>query len=115
FRFEFIPSNSAAFSPRLFETPHDEPRKGEVGFRRIRRRAFLVADLDATLRTLERVFGWEPAHPVREEASRGYRFAVMSLNHPHGAALMLVQPTDPDGLAGRTLATQGPGPWAIFV
>jgi hypothetical protein len=115
FRFEFIPSNSSAFSPRLFETPQDEPRKGEVGFRRIRRRAFLVADLDAALSTLERVFGWEPAHPVREEPSRGYRFAVMSLNHPHGAALMLVQPTDAHGVAGRALATQGPGPWAIVV
>src|SRR5690606_22405395 len=45
FRFEFIPSNSQAFSPRLFEAPQDEPRKGEVGFRRIRRRSFLVADL----------------------------------------------------------------------
>lgn len=115
FVFEFIPSNSSAFGPKLFERPHDEPRPGATGFRRIRRRAFLVADLDAKLRKLEDVFGWTPARPVRDEPSRGYRFATMAANHAHGAALRLVEPTDPDSLAGRTLADQGEGPWAITI
>ena len=115
FVFEFIPSDSPAFGPRLFERPTDEPRPGQAGFRRILRRDFLVADLDAKLRRLEDVFGWTPAGPVRDEPSRGYRFATMAANHAHGATLGLVQPTDPDSLAGRTLAEQGEGPWAITI
>lgn len=113
FVFEFIPSGSSAFPPKLFETPNDAPRPGETGFRRIRSRAFLVADLDAKLRKLETTFGWEPAHPVREEPGRGYRFVTMAANHGHGAALRIVQPTEPDSAAGRALADEGPGPWAI--
>jgi len=115
FRFEFLPSNSSAFSPKLFQRPEDEPRPGEAGFRRIRHRAFLVGDIDASLATLERVFGWEPAHAVTDEPSRGYRFVDMSANHGHGATLRLVQATDPDSAAGRTFAAEGPGAWTITV
>ena len=115
FRFEFIPSNSVAFSPKLFETPTDTPRPGETGFRRIRHRAFLTADIDATLRGLAENFGWEPGHPVREETDRGYRYVDMSANHAHGAALRLVQAVDPDSAAGRDFAAQGPGPYTITI
>lgn len=115
FRFEFIPSNSVAFSPKLFVKPVDEPRPGEAGFRRIRHRAFLVADLDASLRSLETKFGWAPAGPVQAEAARGYRFADMDRNHDHGAGLRLVQATDPDSAAGRDFAAQGAGPYTITI
>ena len=115
FRFEFIPSNSSAFAPKLFETPTDTPRPGETGFRRIRHRAFLVSDIDATLRGLEENFGWEPTGPVRDEPSRGYRFADMSANHAHGAGLRLVQPTNPDTAVAADLASQGPGPYTITI
>ncbi len=115
FRFEFIPSNSVAFSPKLFETPTDTPRPGETGFRRIRHRAFLVADLDASLRALETKFGWSPAGAVRDEPGRGYRFADMSANHGHGAGLRLVQAADPDSATGRDFAAQGPGPYTITI
>jgi hypothetical protein len=113
FRFEFIPSDSPAFSAKLFQPPVDEPRPGELGLRRIRSRAFLVADINATLRRLEAVFDWAPAHPVRDEAQRGYRFVDMSANHAHGAALRLIQPVDADTPTGRDFAAQGPGPYAI--
>ena len=61
--FEFIPSVSSAFSPKLFQAVVDEPRPGETGFRRIRSRAFLTAELDADLRHLETVFGWRRPTP----------------------------------------------------
>ncbi len=115
FRFEFIPSNSVAFSPKLFETPVDVPRPGETGFRRIRHRAFLVADLEASLRSFEDKFGWTPAGAVKVEPGRGYRFADMSTNHGHGAGLRLVQATDPDSAAGRDFAAQGAGPYTITI
>jgi hypothetical protein len=113
--FEFIPSDSSAFSPKLFQPVVDEPRPGETGFRRIRSRAFLTADLDADLRHLETVFGWSPAHAVRDEPERGYRYADMSANHAHGATLRLVQATNPDGKAGRDFAAQGAGPYTITI
>jgi hypothetical protein len=115
FRFEFIPSQSEAFTPKLFQHPVDEPRPGQAGFRRIKHRAFLVEDLDASLRKLDATFGWEPAGPVRDEPGRGYRFALMSANFAHGAVLKLVQPTDPDAGAARDLEAQGPGPYTIGI
>jgi hypothetical protein len=115
FRFEFIPSQSSAFAPRLFLPPQDQPRPGEAGFRRIRSRAFLVSDIDASLRHLERLFGWEPAFPVWDEPGLGYRFVDMSANHGHGATLRLVAPTDPDSRAGRDLVRHGPGPYVITI
>ena len=113
FVFEFIPSNSSAFAPGLFAAPQDEPKLGQAGYRRIVHRSFVVADLDAKLRLLADVLGWLPAHEVRDEPSRGYRFVTMTANHAHGAALRIVQPTSADSTAGRTLASQGEGPWAI--
>jgi hypothetical protein len=115
FRFEFIPSNSSAFSPKLFQTPVDTPQPKDAGLRRILGRSFLVADIDQTLRRLEALFGWTPGGPVREEKTRGYRCVEMSRNHAHGAALRLVQPFDPDSLVGRDFAAQGPGPYAITI
>ena len=115
FRFEFIPSDSEAFTPKLFQTPVNEPRPGQTGFRRIKHRAFLVADIDATLRQLETAFGWASAGPVQSEPGRGYRFVDMSANYTHGAVLRLVQPTDPDGRAGRDLRAEGPGPYTIGI
>lgn len=115
FRFEFIPSDSSAFAPKLFVKPVDEPRLGETGFRRIRHRAFLVADIDAMLHGLAENFGWEPAHAVRDEPGRGYRYVDMSANHGHGAGLRLVQATDPDSAAGRDFAAQGQGPYTITI
>jgi hypothetical protein len=114
-RFEFIPSNSAAFSPELFRAPADKPQPGDAGLRRIRFRSFLVRDLSETLRRLEAVFGWTPDGPVREEAARGYRFAEMSANHLHGAGLRIAEAFDPDTPVGRDFATQGPGPYAITI
>jgi hypothetical protein len=113
FRFEFIPSDSPAFPPKAFTRPLDEAKPGEVGMRRIRYRAFLVADLDASLRRLEAVFGWEPAHPVRSEPRHGLRFATMSANQPHGAHLRLIEAMDPDTAVGADYAAQGPGPYTI--
>jgi hypothetical protein len=115
FRFEFIPSDSEAFTPKLFQHPVDEPRPGETGFRRIKHRAFLVADIDASLRRLETLFGWDAAGAVRDEPGRGYRFVEMSANFTHGAVLKLVQPTDPDGRAARDLKAEGPGPYTIGI
>ena len=105
-RIEFIPSDSNAFSPKLFVTPVDEPRPGEVGYRRIIARDYGVADLDAALAHMDRVFGWDAAHGVRDVPERGYRYATMAANHAHGAALRLVE---------QTGGGAGPGPLAIVI
>jgi len=114
-RLEFVPSSAAALPPEAFRRPADRPQRGDAGLRRIRYRSFLVDDLSQTLRRLEAVLGWTPDGPVREEPSRGYRYAEMSLNHSHGAALRVAETFDPDLPVGRDYVTQGPGAYAITI
>jgi hypothetical protein len=113
---EIIPSDSPAFSPKLFTRPPPVPQDPAPGdMVRILSRAFLVADLDASLRKFERIFDWTPAGPVQDEPGLGYRTVAMSHNYAHGATLRLVQATDPDQPAGRDFARWGAGPHAIRI
>lgn len=112
FMFEFIPGEPPAFSAKQFAGGRDEnPVAG--AYERIHSRAFLVADLDQTLRHLERGFGWTPDQDVHEEA--GYRFAVMSANVAQGARLRLMEARDPDSEIGRDYAQWGKGPYTITI
>ena len=113
---EVIPSDSSAFSPKLFQTPPPEPVDPEAGqMIRILSRAFLVDDLDATLRILERNLLWEPSGTVVEDRGAGYRFALLSRDYAQGAALKLVEPLDPDRPEGAFLARWGPSPFTIRI
>jgi hypothetical protein len=110
---EFIPRGASTFSVQEIDPSPDIPRPGEAGIRRVAFRDFLVRDLDAALRDLQETFAWEPAHEIREEPERGYRFAPMSTNHPQGASLRLIQAIDPSSQTGKDFAGEGHGPYTI--
>jgi hypothetical protein len=112
-RLEFIPRGASKFSVADVDTSPDVPRPGQTGIRRVAFRDFLVPDLGAALRDLETTFGWEPAHDVREEPSRGYSFVEMSGNYPQGAQLRLIQPIDPASRAGQDAKGANPSPYTI--
>lgn len=113
---EVIPSDSVAFTPKLFQTPAPEPIDPHPGqMIRILSRAFIVDDLDSALRTIEANLLWEAAGPIIEDKKAGYRFAIMSRNYDQGATLKLVQPLDSDNAAGEYYKTWGGGPFTIRV
>jgi hypothetical protein len=112
---ELIPSNSVAFSPKLFVTPPPEPIAPSAGqMIRIIARDYLVADIDRTLRILADNLGWEPEGPVTR-STRGTHSVAMSRNYGHGAAVRLVQPSHDDGEHGAFFSRWGPGPYTIRI
>jgi hypothetical protein len=114
--FEFIPSDSAAFTPKLFQTPAPEPVDPTPGqMIRVLSRAFIVDDIDGALQTLSKNFLWEPEGSVIEDRSAGYRSVVMSRNFVQGAALKLVEPLDAENPVGEYAAKWGSGPFTIRV
>jgi hypothetical protein len=78
---------------------------------RIVAREYLVADLDTTLRALERNLGWLPTSITHED---GYRRAVLPFSVPRSAQLELLQPTGP-GRVGEAYDQLGPGAWTVRV
>jgi hypothetical protein len=113
---ELIPSDSAAFTPRLFQRPPPEPVDPSPGqMIRILSRAFIVDNVDETLRTLETNLLWEAAGPAVDDLEAGYRFAVLSRNYEQGATLKLVQPLDATGPVGRFHRQWGPAPFTIRI
>jgi hypothetical protein len=113
---EVIPSDSPAFPGNvLFETPPESPRVREGTMGRIVSRAFLVADLDETLRTLDRNLGWEPVDEIACEPESGTRRVSMSRNLAKGGALELIQPGAGESGEGRFMRRWGEGPYAIRI
>jgi hypothetical protein len=113
---ELIPSDSSAFSPKLFRRPPPEPVDPVAGqMIRILSRAFLVDDLDATLRTLERNLLWEPSGAIAEDRDAGYRYALLAHDYAQGATLKLIEPLDPDRPEAAFLARWGPSPFTIRI
>jgi hypothetical protein len=110
--FEAIPTQGLhlRIGPTDPAPPPPEPLKpGQMS--RIVAREQLVADIDATLRTLSRNLDFETAGPVAVDRADGCRRAVLAVTMPHGAYLELVQPTDLDSEAGRYFSRWGPGPY----
>lgn len=106
--------------------PSAELRLGEEGFHgwadvpagaapeamvRIAARRHLVADLEETLRVLDRTMRWKPAKVVNEP---GCRRAIMALSAPRSAQLDLVQPDGP-GRVQDAYDELGPGAWTIRI
>jgi hypothetical protein len=106
--------------------PSAELRLGEDGFHgladvpagaapeamvRIAARQHLVADLEETLRVLDRTMRWKPAHIVDEP---GCRRAIMAFSAPRSAQLELVQPAGP-GRVQDAYDELGPGAWTIRI
>jgi hypothetical protein len=113
---EVIPSDSAAFDPKLFQRPAPMPIDPEPGqMIRILERMFIVDDLEATARKLERNLRWEAGTPIVDDPEAGYRWALLSRNYEQGAALKLVEPLDTKAPAGAFRAKHGPGPYTIRV
>jgi glyoxalase/bleomycin resistance protein/dioxygenase superfamily protein len=102
--FEAIPTQGLHLSIAPDDPPPPPPEPiAEGGMARVLAREWLVADLDAALRTLSRNLDWEPAGAVTRQR------AVMEVTMRHGATLELLQPRA--GEAAEYLAAHGPGPY----
>jgi hypothetical protein len=92
--------------------PADIPGDAEpAAMVRITAREYLVENLDATLRILERNLRWKPVSVADEP---GCRRAVMPFSVPRSARLELVQPTR-TGRVADAYAQLGPGAWTIRI
>lgn len=110
--FEAIPTQGLLLriAPTDPAPPPPEPLlPGQMS--RIVAREHLVADIDATLRTLSRNLDFGTAGPVAMDRVDGCRRVVLAVTMQHGAHLELVQPMDPDSEAGRYFSRWGPGPY----
>ena len=115
-RVEVIPSDGPAFPGDLLTGPVPEPGSPAPGqMMRIVSRAFLVGDLDATLRDLERNLLWEPAGEIAEDPGTGVRRVRMSRNLERGAGLDLVEPGNSEASGAAFLVRWGSGPYAIRI
>ena len=95
-----------------FTSPADIPDgSGPSTMVRIVAREYLVDDLDATLRTLERNLRWVP-ESVRADAE--CRRAVMPFRAPRSAKLELVEPLG-TGRVAQAYEQLGAGAWTIRV
>ncbi|WP_345415490.1 VOC family protein [Pseudonocardia xishanensis] len=79
---------------------------------RIDARRFLVADLDAAVRSLDSALGLVP-DPVSSDSSAKY--ARYDFAFDRSAGIELVQPLDPDDELGRFVSRWGAGPHAIVL
>ncbi len=116
-RIEVIPSDGPAFPGEVLTRPVLEPGSPAPGqMMRIISRAFLVEDLDATLRDLERNLLWEPEGVISEDRGTGVRHVRMSRNLERGAGLDLVEPGNSQRVSSAEfLALWGAGPYAIRI
>lgn len=104
-RFELLP-----FTDFPVDAPSepDGPPGSEPRIVRVHSRTFLADDLEGVVRTLARLFDWEPSHPIREVRADGVRRAWYDFRHSRSAGLELIQPTQ-DGDAARFMTKHGPG------
>jgi hypothetical protein len=113
---EVLPVEPLQMPAETFQVPPPAPREAAAGdMVRIVSRAFLVRDLDDTLRRLSTNLDWEPAGPVEIIADEGYRRARMAFTLPHSATVELIEPVRWDGETGVYLNTWGPGPYTIRI
>ncbi len=109
---EFMPLAPLQLPAELFSATPPEPRELSDGqMVRIVQRAFLVRDLDETLRLLDSNLDMVAAGPVELFPEEGYRRARFTFSTPRSAALDVIEPVRWDCESGRYLATWGPGPF----
>jgi hypothetical protein len=109
---EAIPSTELRLGEDGFHAPADvPPDAAPEAMVRIVAREYLVADLDDTLRVLDRTLRWKPVTVVGEVGSRR---AIMAFTAPRSARLELVEPTGP-GRVQDAFAELGPGAWTVRV
>lgn len=109
---EFIPLAPLQLPPGLFAETPPEPRDLADGdMVRIVSRAFLVRDLDETLRLLDTNLDLVPSGPVEMFPDEGYRRARFTFSTPRSATLDLIEPVRWDCESGKYLGTWGPGPF----
>lgn len=109
---EAIPTQCLALRPAVFDVPPPTAAVPAGAMSRVDSRCFLVADLDAALRTLETRMRW-PAGPVTTDPDTGTRRARMLTAIAHGATLELIQPGG--GPEAEYLARWGPGAHAVRI
>lgn len=113
---EVMPTEPLQMPPETFaEVPAQprEPRPGEMV--RISARAFLVRDLDHTLRCCSTNLDWEPLGGVELLGREGQRRAVMPFAVANSAALHVIQPTAWNTPAAHYLNNWGPGLYYIRI
>jgi hypothetical protein len=109
---EAIPSGELRLGEDGFQGPADIPSDATPeAMVRIVARQHLVANLEETLRVLERTMRWQPAQ-VDDEP--GCRRAIMAFSAPRSARLELVQPTGP-GRVQEAYDELGPGAWTVRI
>ncbi|MGD9793078.1 MAG: hypothetical protein AB7V43_06330 [Acidimicrobiia bacterium] len=111
---EVLPTSVLRLRPETFEPPPFDAANAEPGTMvRVAWRTFLVADLDCTLATVERLLGWRSRTGV-EHGDGGARRAHLDFRLPTSTRLELLQPaTGSDEHA--VLAEWGEGPWSMTI
>jgi hypothetical protein len=109
---ELVPTSSMRLRPEI-EHPPTTPGVAEGAPVRVASRAYLVDDIDDTLRVIERTFGWEPAGPVRRSEADGSLVATYAGRLPSSATFEVLQPVADGGPVADHHATYGSGAYRI--
>jgi len=113
---EVMPTEPLQMPPETFASPPAQPRDPKPGdMVRISARAFIVRDLDHTLRCCSTNLDWEPRGGVELLAREGQRRAVMPFAVANSAALHVIQPTAWNTPAAHYLNNWGPGLYYIRI
>lgn len=113
---EVMPMEPLQMPPETFATPPAQPRDPKPGdMIRVTARAFLVRDLDHTLRCCANNLDWEPEGAVQDLRREGYRRAVMPFTVANSAALHVIQPQAWNTDAAHYLNNWGPGLYYIRI
>ena len=113
---EVMPMEPLQLPAETFALPPAQPRDPKPGdMVRISARAFLVRDLDHTLRCCSSNLDWEPERSVAYLAGEGYRRAIMPFTVANSAALHVIEPTAWDTPAAHYLNNWGPGLYYIRI
>jgi hypothetical protein len=111
--FEAIPTQCLHLKPSVFDRPPPTAPVADGEMVRIDARCFLVADIDAVVRTLDERLSW-PAESATTDPDTGTRRVRLANAIAHGATLELVQPGI-DGPEAAFMARFGPGAYAVRI
>jgi len=113
---EVMPMEPLQMPADTFATPPAQPRDPKpADMIRVTARAFLVRDLDHTLRCCADNLDWAPQGAVQDLRIEGYRRAVMPFTVANSAALHVIQPQAWNTDAGHYLNNWGPGLYYIRI
>ena len=113
---EVMPTEPLQMPAETFASPPAPPREPRPGdMVRVSARAFLVRDLDHTLRCCSKNLDWEPQGGVELLRREGQRRAVMPFTVANSAALHVIQPTAWNTPAAHYLNNWGPGLYYIRI